>query len=92
MNEGLLSLALLIFAVGHLALPQENANAVYKDPKAPIPDRVHDLLGRMTPDFWSCSHSVALHFTFERGSWRSLVSKSRIVREFKNGERPVRHL
>ena len=50
MNKGLLSLslALLIFAVGHLALPQENANAVYKDPKAPIPDRVHDLLGRMT--------------------------------------------
>ena len=48
MRKVLLCLACLFFFVGPFALSQDNSNAVYKDPKAPIPDRVHDLLGKMT--------------------------------------------
>ena len=41
--------ALLLFALGGIAAsPQEAAKPVYKDADAAIPDRVHDLLVRMT--------------------------------------------
>jgi len=33
---------------GVFARAQEGQNAIYKDANAAIPDRVHDLLGRMT--------------------------------------------
>src|SRR5580704_15536316 len=33
---------------GPLGISQDNAKAIYKDPHAAIPDRVSDLLGRMT--------------------------------------------
>jgi beta-glucosidase len=48
MKRALVCLACLISLCGSVALSQENANPVYKDPKASIPDRVRDLLGRMT--------------------------------------------
>jgi beta-glucosidase len=42
-------LALFMFSVfGPLAWPQEAEKSIYKDPNAAIPDRVRDLLGRMT--------------------------------------------
>jgi beta-glucosidase len=48
MKRALVCLACLISLCGSVALSQENANPVYKDPKASIPDRVRDLVGRMT--------------------------------------------
>ena len=48
MKKVLLCLACLPAMCGSLGWPQENSKAVYKDPDAPIPDRVHDLLSKMT--------------------------------------------
>ncbi len=47
MKKALLCLSLLsLFA--YPARPQQASGAIYKDSKASISDRVHDLLGRMT--------------------------------------------
>ncbi len=46
-NSGWCVLFLFAFS-GLLASPQESANPIYKDPNAAIPDRVRDLLARMT--------------------------------------------
>ena len=48
MKKVLVCLACLFAVSGSLALSQDNSKAVYKDPKAPIPARVHDLLSKMT--------------------------------------------
>jgi beta-glucosidase len=38
----------LFSALAPFARAQDNAKAIYKDPNSPIPERVRDLLGRMT--------------------------------------------
>ena len=47
MRKTLFCLSLLLFAA-HSAISQQSSDAVYKNPKAAVSDRVHDLLGRMT--------------------------------------------
>jgi beta-glucosidase len=48
MKKVLLCLACLISVFGSLGLSQDNSKAIYKDPNAPVPDRMRDLLGKMT--------------------------------------------
>ena len=48
MKKVLLCLACLPAMCGSLGWPQENSKALYKNPDAPIADRVHDLLSKMT--------------------------------------------
>ena len=48
MKKALLCLACLFAMFGSIALSQDNSKAVYKDPNAAVPDRVRDLLSRMT--------------------------------------------
>ena len=40
--------SLLVFDLGVTPRSQEDAKAIYKDPNAAIPDRVRDLLSKMT--------------------------------------------
>ena len=48
MNKLLVVVVCALVLDAPCALPQQEARAKYMDPKAPIPDRVRDLLGRMT--------------------------------------------
>ena len=48
MKKALLCLVCLFSIVGSFALSQDNSKAVYKDPNAAVPDRVRDLLSKMT--------------------------------------------
>ncbi len=48
MKKALVCLVCLISLCGSLAYSQDSTKLIYKDPKAAIPDRVRDLLGRMT--------------------------------------------
>jgi beta-glucosidase len=48
LNKLLIAVACLSSLSGSLAFSQENSKAIYKDPNAPISNRVHDLLGQMT--------------------------------------------
>ena len=48
MNKLLVVVVCALVLDAPCAVPQQEARAKYMDPKAPIPDRVRDLLGRMT--------------------------------------------
>ena len=49
MKKALLCMIVCLFSMsGFAAWSQDNSKAIYKDPNAPIPDRVRDLLGKMT--------------------------------------------
>lgn len=48
MKKVVLCVLCLFPILGPRALPQEGEKAPYKDPNAAIPDRVRDLMGRMT--------------------------------------------
>ncbi len=48
MNKMLIAVVCLLLMSGSVAFSQDNSKAIYKDPNAPIPNRVRDLLGRMT--------------------------------------------
>ncbi|HXJ89802.1 MAG TPA: glycoside hydrolase family 3 N-terminal domain-containing protein [Candidatus Binatia bacterium] len=48
MKRALLLVLCWLAIFSNVGWSQEAAKALYKDPKAPIPDRVRDLLGRMT--------------------------------------------
>jgi beta-glucosidase len=50
MQRALIACACSIWIVAVLASAQDSPNATYKNPHAAIPDRVRDLLGRMTID------------------------------------------
>jgi beta-glucosidase len=48
MKRAFVCLVCLISLCGYLAVSQDSAKPIYKDPNAPIADRVRDLLNRMT--------------------------------------------
>src|SRR4249919_3048095 len=48
MKKAMLCVLSLSLISGMLSRSQESAKAVYKDPNASVPDRVHDLLSKMT--------------------------------------------
>jgi beta-glucosidase len=48
MKRSVLFVLFMFSVCGPLAWSQDTDKAIYKDPNAAIPDRVHDLLGRMT--------------------------------------------
>jgi beta-glucosidase-like glycosyl hydrolase len=48
MKRAILRVLSLILVLGSAAWSQESGKAIYKDPNAEIPDRVRDLLSRMT--------------------------------------------
>ena len=48
MKNALLHAICLLSVAGPLSFAQGDSKAVYKDPSAPIPARVSDLLSRMT--------------------------------------------
>ena len=48
MNKLLIAVVCLLSIFGLPAFSQENSKTIYKDPNAPIPNRVRDLLDRMT--------------------------------------------
>src|SRR6516165_7880286 len=50
MNKLWVAVICLLVLGATCARSQREAQAIYMDPQAPIPDRVRDLLGRMTVD------------------------------------------
>lgn len=48
MKKSVLIVLCILLVIVPLSFSQDNAKATYKNPNAPIPDRVRDLLGKMT--------------------------------------------